>query len=154
MGDGNNINMKNNPAFSFIFLHNSLKGGVIYSSHVILADLVHYTSTGEGSILTVDQRTGSLLWTLEMDSPLVAMYFLGLDGECGGALSVFLLYLSSESLDIFAFSPCVIESFIHFLLFSLTCFSSVLFCLTFWCFCHLAFYINFILYILPLQVRY
>ncbi|MPC52741.1 Serine/threonine-protein kinase/endoribonuclease IRE2 [Portunus trituberculatus] len=52
-----------------------------YLSHDTLADLVHYTSTGEGSILTVDQHTGSLLWTLEMDSPLVAMYFLGPDGS-------------------------------------------------------------------------
>ncbi|XP_063881427.1 serine/threonine-protein kinase/endoribonuclease IRE1-like isoform X2 [Scylla paramamosain] len=51
------------------------------SSTVENYDLVHYTSTGEGSILTVDQRTGSLLWTLEMDSPLVAMYLLGPDGS-------------------------------------------------------------------------
>ncbi|XP_045115482.1 serine/threonine-protein kinase/endoribonuclease IRE1-like isoform X2 [Portunus trituberculatus] len=51
------------------------------SSAVENYDLVHYTSTGEGSILTVDQHTGSLLWTLEMDSPLVAMYFLGPDGS-------------------------------------------------------------------------
>lgn len=51
--------------------------------HASLTDLVHYTSTGEGSILTVDQRTGSLLWTLELPSPLVAMYLLGPDGEEG-----------------------------------------------------------------------
>lgn len=58
----------------------------MYASYPTPVDLVHYTSTGEGSILTVDQRTGSLLWTLEMDSPLVAMYLLGPDGECREAL--------------------------------------------------------------------
>ncbi|XP_042889377.1 serine/threonine-protein kinase/endoribonuclease IRE1-like isoform X1 [Penaeus japonicus] len=50
------------------------------SSTVQDYELVHYTSTGEGSILTVDQMTGSLLWTLDLESPLVAMYQLGPDG--------------------------------------------------------------------------
>ncbi|KAG0719877.1 Serine/threonine-protein kinase/endoribonuclease ire-1 [Chionoecetes opilio] len=58
-------------------------------------DLVHYTSTGEGSILTVDQRTGSLLWTLEMESPLVAMYLLGPDG---GLLTVPITTVAPQTL--------------------------------------------------------
>lgn len=61
-------------------------------------DLVHYTSTGEGSILTVDQRTGSLLWTLEMDSPLVAMYLLGPDG---GLLTVPITTVAPQTLEHF-----------------------------------------------------
>lgn len=58
-------------------------------------DLVHYTSTGEGSVLTIDQRTGSLLWTLELDSPLVAMYQLSPNG---GLLTVPTTTVASQTL--------------------------------------------------------
>ncbi|XP_050691255.1 serine/threonine-protein kinase/endoribonuclease IRE1-like isoform X2 [Eriocheir sinensis] len=68
------------------------------SSTIENYDLVHYTSTGEGSILTVDQRTGSLLWTLELPSPLVAMYLLGPDG---GLLSVPLTTVAPQTLEHF-----------------------------------------------------
>ena len=44
-------------------------------------DLVHYTSTGEGQIITVDQNTGSLQWTQDFGSPLVAMYLLSSEGS-------------------------------------------------------------------------
>lgn len=67
-------------------------------------DLVHYTSTGEGSILTVDQRTGSLLWTLELDSPLVAMYLLGPEG---GLLTVPMTTVAPQTLTHFT------EEFMH-----------------------------------------
>lgn len=58
-------------------------------------DLVHYTSTGEGSVLTIDQRTGSLLWTLELDSPLVAMYQLSPNG---GLMTVPTTTVASQTL--------------------------------------------------------
>ncbi|KAK3867629.1 hypothetical protein Pcinc_026925 [Petrolisthes cinctipes] len=65
------------------------------SSAVENYDLVHYTSTGEGSILTVDQQTGSLLWTLELNSPLVAMYLLGPEG---GLLTVPMITVAPQTL--------------------------------------------------------
>ncbi|KAB7504891.1 Serine/threonine-protein kinase/endoribonuclease IRE1 [Armadillidium nasatum] len=39
-------------------------------------DLIHYTATGEGSILTVDQKTGIPIWNMEFESPVVAMYII------------------------------------------------------------------------------
>ncbi|XP_076066582.1 serine/threonine-protein kinase/endoribonuclease Ire1 isoform X2 [Oratosquilla oratoria] len=58
-------------------------------------DLVHYTSTGEGSILTVDKKTGSLIWSLNLESPLVAMYLLNYDGAL---LSVPLTVVAPQTL--------------------------------------------------------
>ncbi|XP_045598023.2 serine/threonine-protein kinase/endoribonuclease IRE1 isoform X2 [Procambarus clarkii] len=74
------------------------------SSTVENYDLVHYTSTGEGSILTIDQRTGSLLWTLELESPLVAMYLLSPEG---GLLAVPMTTVAPQTLAHFT------EEFMH-----------------------------------------
>ncbi|XP_053654534.1 serine/threonine-protein kinase/endoribonuclease IRE1 isoform X2 [Cherax quadricarinatus] len=74
------------------------------SSSVENYDLVHYTSTGQGSILTVDQQTGSLLWTLELESPLVAMYLLGPEG---GLLTVPMITVAPQTLTHFT------EEFMH-----------------------------------------
>ncbi|XP_064116017.1 serine/threonine-protein kinase/endoribonuclease IRE1-like isoform X2 [Macrobrachium nipponense] len=61
-------------------------------------DLVHYTSTGEGSVLTIDQ-TGSLQGSFALDSrigsPLVAMYQLSPNG---GLLSVPTTTVASQTL--------------------------------------------------------
>ncbi|XP_042207257.1 serine/threonine-protein kinase/endoribonuclease IRE1-like isoform X2 [Homarus americanus] len=74
------------------------------SSIVENYDLVHYTSTGEGSILTVDKRSGSLLWSLELDSPLVVMYLLGPEG---GLLTVPMTTVAPQTLTQFT------EEFMH-----------------------------------------
>ncbi|CAL4069846.1 unnamed protein product, partial [Meganyctiphanes norvegica] len=63
-------------------------------------DLVHYTSTGEGSILTVDRDSGSILWTLDLHSPLVSMYLLGLD-DGGGMMTVPVTTVAPQTLEAF-----------------------------------------------------
>ena len=66
--------------------------------YLIISDLVHYTSTGEGTILTIDKDSGSMLWTLDLSSPLVSMFLLN-DG--GGLESVPLTMLAPQTLQQF-----------------------------------------------------
>ncbi|GAB6029558.1 hypothetical protein CHUAL_005303 [Chamberlinius hualienensis] len=43
-------------------------------------DLVHFTATSTGFIVTVDQDTGKMLWSEDFKSPIVAMYYLDHEG--------------------------------------------------------------------------
>ncbi|XP_019770362.2 serine/threonine-protein kinase/endoribonuclease IRE1 [Dendroctonus ponderosae] len=43
-------------------------------------DLVHFASSSTGKLLTLDRRTGHLLWETDLGSPVIAMYLLSLDG--------------------------------------------------------------------------
>lgn len=43
-------------------------------------DLVHFTSSSSGKILTLNRRRGNLLWERDFNSPVVAIYLLSLEG--------------------------------------------------------------------------
>ncbi|KAL1497233.1 hypothetical protein ABEB36_008228 [Hypothenemus hampei] len=43
-------------------------------------ELVHFTSSSSGKVLTLDRRRGNLLWEKDFHSPIIAMYLLSFDG--------------------------------------------------------------------------
>jgi len=43
-------------------------------------DMVHFADSSTGNLLTLDRRTGSLLWERRMDSPVVAIYLAQSEG--------------------------------------------------------------------------
>ncbi|CAK5068844.1 unnamed protein product [Meloidogyne enterolobii] len=57
---------------------------VDYSSHLLPEDadypLQHLTSSADGRVLTVDSRSGLVLWQHDFDSVIVNMYLLKDDG--------------------------------------------------------------------------
>lgn len=46
----------------------------------IFADLVHFTASSTGRVVTLDRRIGRLLWEKDLGSPVVAIYVLDPDG--------------------------------------------------------------------------
>ncbi|XP_066254713.1 serine/threonine-protein kinase/endoribonuclease IRE1-like [Euwallacea similis] len=63
-------------------------------------DLVHFASSSSGKILTLNRRRGNLLWESDLQSPVVAMYLLNLDGLIKVSFSSLsnhtIYYLASE----------------------------------------------------------
>ncbi|GAB1607689.1 serine/threonine-protein kinase/endoribonuclease IRE1-like, partial [Argonauta hians] len=54
-----------------------------YSSHIVQDsnyDLRHFTGSSKGLAVTLDGKTGEILWYKNYDSPVVAMYSLGQEG--------------------------------------------------------------------------
>ncbi|KAK4874212.1 hypothetical protein RN001_013572 [Aquatica leii] len=43
-------------------------------------DLVHFASTSTGRLITMDRRRGSLLWDIDLESPVVSVYILDSSG--------------------------------------------------------------------------
>ncbi|KAG7210888.1 hypothetical protein KM043_012369 [Ampulex compressa] len=43
-------------------------------------DLVHFTTSSTGRIVTLDRRLGMILWELDLESPVIAMYTVSKDG--------------------------------------------------------------------------
>lgn len=43
-------------------------------------DLVHFTTSSTGRIVTLDRRLGIILWELDLDSPIIAVYTISKDG--------------------------------------------------------------------------
>lgn len=58
-------------------------------------DLIHFTGSSSGRILTLDKDTGSLLWQMQHDSPVIAMYLL----ETRGLLNVPFTSIAESTLD-------------------------------------------------------
>ena len=59
------------------------------------ADLVHFTDSSTGNLLTLDRATGSVLWETPMKSPIVAMYL----AQNEGMVSVPFTSVSRETLE-------------------------------------------------------
>lgn len=57
-----------------------------YTSHAMAQDLVneygtiHFTSTSNGRVMSFDRTTGDLVWSLDLETPVVAAYLLDRDG--------------------------------------------------------------------------
>lgn len=46
----------------------------------LILDLVHFTTSSTGRVVTVDRRLGRILWKLDLKSPVIAMYTVIKDG--------------------------------------------------------------------------
>lgn len=54
--------------------------GFVYETVYLFIDLVHFASSSTGKLLTLNRRTGDLLWEIDLNSPVIAMYLLSLEG--------------------------------------------------------------------------
>ncbi|XP_003699825.1 serine/threonine-protein kinase/endoribonuclease Ire1 isoform X2 [Megachile rotundata] len=74
-------------------------------------ELVHFTTSSTGRIVTVDRRLGVVLWELDVQSPVIAVYIV----EEGGLLTVPFTSVADETLDLllkrFAKKPSDIQLF-------------------------------------------
>ncbi|KOC68783.1 Serine/threonine-protein kinase/endoribonuclease ire-1 [Habropoda laboriosa] len=74
-------------------------------------DLVHFTTSSTGRIVTVDRRLGIVLWELDVQSPVIAVYIIREDG----LLTVPFTSVADETLDLllkrFANKPSDIQLF-------------------------------------------
>lgn len=59
-------------------------------------DLVHFTTSSTGRIVTVDRRLGIILWELDVQSPVIAVYLV----EEEGLLTVPFTSVADETLDL------------------------------------------------------
>lgn len=46
----------------------------------IFLELVHFTSSSSGRLVTMDRRRGSVLWDNDLGSPIIAAYILDKEG--------------------------------------------------------------------------
>ncbi|XP_011874492.1 PREDICTED: serine/threonine-protein kinase/endoribonuclease IRE1-like [Vollenhovia emeryi] len=70
-------------------------------------DLVHFTTSSTGRVVTVDRRLGRILWKLDLKSPVIAMYTVTKDG----LLTVPFKSIADSLLEKFATRPTDIEWF-------------------------------------------
>ncbi|EFN88565.1 Serine/threonine-protein kinase/endoribonuclease ire-1 [Harpegnathos saltator] len=71
-------------------------------------DLLHFTTSSTGRVVTLDKRLGMVLWELDLKSPIIAMYTLTEDGLltvpftsiAEGTLDSLLRRLAAKSTDI------------------------------------------------------
>lgn len=61
----------------------------------IFSELVHFTTSSTGRIVTVDRRLGIVLWELDLQSPVIAVYIV----EEDGLLTVPFTSVADETLD-------------------------------------------------------
>lgn len=54
---------------------------ILYCKHfMMISDLVHFTTSSTGRVVTLDRRSGMILWELDLKSPVIAMYTVTNDG--------------------------------------------------------------------------
>lgn len=70
-------------------------------------DLVHFTTSSTGRVVTLDRRLGRILWKLDLKSPVIAMYTVTKDG----LLTVPFTSIADSLLEKFATKPTDVQLF-------------------------------------------
>lgn len=84
-------------------------------------DLVHFTTSSTGRVVTLDRRLGVVLWELDIESPVTAVYIVGKDGllaipftsVADGTLDLLLNRFASKPSDIQLFPTLYIGQHRH-----------------------------------------
>ncbi|KAL0110554.1 hypothetical protein PUN28_013865 [Cardiocondyla obscurior] len=71
-------------------------------------DLVHFTTSSTGRVVTVDRRLSKILWKLDLKSPVIAVYTVAKDG---GLLTVPFTSIADSLLEKFAIKPTDVQLF-------------------------------------------
>jgi len=70
-----------------------------------ISDLVHFTTSSTGRVVTLDRRLGRILWKLDLKSPVIAMYTVTKDG----LLTVPFTSIADSLLEKFAIKPTDVQ---------------------------------------------